>query len=463
MDGIASIKGQSYLVFGLGKSGLSVVKALAKAGANLVVSDDDTDRFHSLPKTVRGTPADAIDWSLHYDALILSPGIAHSIPTAHPVAVQAQENDIPIICDVDLLAQISPNVKTVLITGTNGKSTTTALIGHILQGHFDGVEVGGNLGKPVFDFAKKAKIHVIELSSYQLERCPNLQTDVGVWLNITPDHLDRHGDIDGYIAAKTAIFQKPRGVKTAVIGLDDSYSQDIATAIDKRDDWMVTSISGAILPKMGYGIEGGALFFAQADAEAQKCMDLGGLARLRGEHNHQNLAAAWAACAAMGVPNTIIAERVASFDGLPHRQFLTRTINGVAYINDSKATNADAAICALKPYESIHWICGGVAKAGGLEGTQAYLNHVRKAYLIGEAEEDFANWLDNHGVTYERCGTLDVATAKAHESAQEDRGLPGQNPVVLLSPACASFDQYPSFEARGNSFQKLVEGLEEAV
>ena len=460
MDRMDLIKGKSYLVFGLGRSGLSLCKALARAGVDCIASDDDPAHFAALPKTVKGVAVDRIDWSKHYDALILSPGIPHHLPHPHPVAEQANALGIPILCDVDLLCRISEKPRRIVITGTNGKSTTTALIGHILQGHFDYVEIGGNIGKPVFDFKKKADVQVIEASSYQLERSPHLVCDVAVWLNISPDHLDRHGDMDGYIAAKHKVFNQSCGSAMAVIGIDDGDSRTVAEQIEKDEQWHCLPVSGKTLPKKGYGVKDGRLCFIKDD-EVSDCLDLRSLSRLRGDHNHQNLAAAWAACSALGVPNTVIADQVATFQGLPHRQFLSCTINGVAYINDSKATNAQAAYWALKAYDSIHWIAGGVAKDGGLEGLESVMGHVRKAYLIGEAAAEFAKWLDNHGVECERCETLDRAVAMAHDNAQEDRGLPGKSPVVLLSPACASFDQYPDFEKRGEAFEALIAKLDD--
>lgn len=462
MDALKNLSGKSYLVFGLGRSGLSVCKALSKADIDIIASDDDVEHLSALPKGAIGVAVEDIDWDKAYDALVLSPGIAHILPEPHPVAVKAMEKGIPILSDIDLLCQGSEKAKRVIITGTNGKSTTTALIGHILSAHFDRVDVGGNIGTPVFDFRKNADVQVIEASSYQLERCPNLSCDVAVWLNITPDHLDRHGDMQGYVDAKYNIFNGSRGIAQAVIGMDDEYSAKVMERVKAGEDWVTVPISGKTLPEGGYGVDRAYLCF-EHEGETQSCLDLRGLNRLRGEHNAQNIAASWAACAALGVPNTVIADAVKSFQGLAHRQYLVRTINGVAYINDSKATNAEASYWALKTYDSAHLILGGVSKAGGLSGLEPLVSHIRKAFLIGQAGHEFAVWLDNHGVSYEMCETLDNAVLKAHEAAQQDRGLPGKNPVVLFSPACASFDQFPNFEVRGEAFEKYVHALDDAA
>lgn len=456
MINLKNFKNKKIVVFGLGLTGIATVEALRAAGAKVIAADDKPQDITGLSGKIHDVGM--IDWN-KVDYLVLSPGIPHVLPQPHVVAVRANELKIPIICDIELLALARPEAKFVCITGTNGKSTTTALIGHILQGHFKKVAIGGNLGVPALALDDQADIYVLELSSYQLERCPSLTSDVAVWLNITPDHIDRHGDLDGYIAAKKNIFTQGKGMKMAVIGQDDPHSSAVTDAVDEMGEWQICKVSGHGMPDQGYGMADGNLLFVTGEEEPQACMEMRSHPRLKGAHNYQNTAAAWAACSAMGVPNMVIEQQVQSFEGLPHRQYLVKTINSVAYINDSKATNADAAICALQAYGAIHWICGGMAKEGGLEGTQAYLSHVRKAYLIGQCAPDFEEWLQKHGVETEICETMDNAVHAAHINAQADRGLPGKTPVVLMSPATASWDQYKSFGARGDDFARLVEGL----
>ena len=451
-------KGRRYAVMGLGESGLSACKALIKAGAEVLAWDDREASRAQVPEGTILQDLTACDWD-GVAALVLAPGIPHTYPEPHPVAAAAIQNDIPIICDVELLAQANPDVITVAITGTNGKSTTTTLIGHILQAHFDKIEVGGNLGKAVLNFkSRNVKVHVVELSSYQLERSPSLCPDVAVLMNISPDHIDRHGDMNGYIAAKKNIFKQGKGCHTAVVSIDDEHSKTICNELQKGEEWDVLEASSQGAVSEGYATQEGRLVFCNK-GECHECMDLRGLSRLAGRHNWQNIACAWAAAAAIGVPNTVIAEQIASFKGLQHRQFHVRNINGVSYVNDSKATNAEAASKALQSYNSIYWIAGGLPKDGGLDDTEQFLGNVRQAYVIGESQDEFADWLDKRGIEVSVCGTLDKAVLAAHDQAQADRGLPGGGSVVLLSPACASFDQYPNFEQRGDHFIKLVEKL----
>ncbi len=443
----SAYQGKTVAILGLGKSGLSAERALKQAGAQVLCWDDKSTRDDLVDLT-------KADWS-DIDLLVMSPGIPHTYPQAHPVADLARAANCPIVCDVELLIEAQPQAKYIAITGTNGKSTTTALIAHVLEiAGFD-IQVGGNLGIPVLDLEPldEEGVYVLELSSYQLERTPSLSADVAVWLNISPDHLERHGGLDGYIGAKKNIFANQKPEHVAVIGVDDSES----AAVFAQDD--LTKARRIAISAQG-PVEDG--IFSDEDIlideafceEGEQVMDLSAIKTLQGRHNQQNAAAAYGAAIAIGAAPEWIVRGIASFPGLAHRQEIVATLHGVLFINDSKATNADASAKALASYENIYWIAGGQAKEGGITSLLEQLDGVRKAYLIGEAEDSFAQTLDNH-LPYERCTTLETATKAAYRDARSQGG------VVLLSPACASWDQFSSFEARGDAFKDIVHTIEQ--
>lgn len=442
-----SYKGKTVAVLGLGKSGMSAVRALREAGATVWAWDDQANE----PDMVDLTKA---NWS-QIDLLVMSPGIPHTYPTPHPVAELARAHDVDIVCDVELLVQTQPNAKYIAITGTNGKSTTTALIHHILDVCGLDVEVGGNFGVPALDLTPldEEGVYVLELSSYQLERTPSLCADVAVWLNISPDHLGRHGGLDGYITAKKNIFANQRDEQFAVIGIDDDHSRAVFEQSDLTSARKV-AISSKDIIEDGVFVDEDVLIDEAFDSEGCQVMDLSGIKTLQGRHNQENAAAAYAAAIAIGADPEWIVRAIASFPGLAHRQEIVMTLNGVTFINDSKGTNADATQKALGAYDNIYWIAGGQPKEGGIEQLLNDLTPVTKAYLIGEASEQFAQTLDGH-LDYSMCNTLDVAVAQAFSDAQKTEG------TVLLSPACASWDQFASFEARGEAFKSLVHALEE--
>ena len=342
------------------------------------------------------------------------------------------------------------------VTGTNGKSTTTSLIGHILETAGRDIEVGGNLGIPVLELngLDSTGNYVLEMSSYQLEITVSITFDVAVLLNISPDHLERHGGLDGYIKAKRLIFHRQTKPRTAVIGTDDETCRAIFEELRQADEQVVIPISGNARVHGGVFQHNGILI---DDLEGQEApvLDLGEVPSLPGPHNAQNAAAAYAVCKTLGVQPPVIAACISSFPGLAHRQELIAVIDGVTYVNDSKATNGDAAKRALACYRPIYWIAGGRAKAGGLNGVGPLLDRVAHAFLIGEAEADFATALEGE-VPVTRCGDLARALEDARAAALAD-GAPGA--VVLLSPAAASFDQFANFEARGAAFRALVEAL----
>jgi UDP-N-acetylmuramoylalanine--D-glutamate ligase len=457
MIDLASYKGKTIAVMGLGKSGLATARALIDAGAN-VCAWDDAEKTRAAAGLPLSDLADQ-DWAAT-DFLVLSPGIPHTHPKPHPVAAAAKAAGCPIIGDVELLIRAIGAAKVIAITGTNGKSTTTALIGHILKSAGRETAVGGNLGTPVLDFPALGTdgFYVLELSSYQLETTPSLHAAVAVLLNISADHLDRHGGMDGYIEAKKRVFANQESGDAAVIGTDDAACAAICDAMAGVDGPTsgprVIPISGHRTVQRGvYAFD--RVLYDDRDAAKRPILSLESAATLPGDHNAQNAAAAAAACLMAGLTPDEIARGIESFPGLAHRQQLAAVIDGIRYINDSKATNADAAARALSSYRTIYWIAGGLAKEGGLDALMEYLPRIRHAYLIGEAEAAFAEILDGK-LPISRCGTLDKALAEAHRLAQQEHR---SGAVVLLSPACASWDQYPSFEVRGAEFCRLAAQL----
>jgi UDP-N-acetylmuramoylalanine--D-glutamate ligase len=449
-------KDRLVAVLGLGRSGLSATRALLESGARVWAWDDNAERRAALA-TMGLAPVDlaAQDWSKP-STLVLSPGIAHGFPTPHRVAELARANRVEIIGDIELLARARRESTYIGITGTNGKSTTTALIGHVLRAAGQRIEVGGNIGVPVLDLAPLGRhgAYVLEMSSYQLELTPSLTFDVAVLLNITPDHLDRHGGMEGYVAAKRRIFDRQRSPRTAVIGMDDPISRDLHDTLARAARQHVVPVAVGRTIERGVYVLDGVLFDA-IDGPVRRAVDLNPLATLPGAHNWQNAAAAYAACRAARARPEAIAAAMATFPGLAHRQELVGAIGAVRFINDSKATNADAAAKALACYRDIYWIAGGKAKEGGITALAPYFPRVRRAYLIGEAAEAFAATLRGK-VDIVMSGDLAQALAAAHADAASEGGA---DPVVLLSPACASFDQFRDFEERGDVFRSLVTAL----
>jgi len=443
------LDGKTVAVMGLGKSGTSAARALAASGASVWVWDDNA-AARAQAEADGLVVVDLATAELSSLALVLwSPGIPHTYPHPHPAADRARAAGVPLVCDVELLARACPRARFVGITGTNGKSTTTTLIAHILKASGRTVAVGGNLGTPALDLDALGAdgVYVLELSSYQLELLDQARFDVAVLLNVTPDHLARHGGMDGYFAAKASLFDRLRPGAVAVIGADDAYGRRLLA--QPLDAAMVAVSVEA--PLAGVHAEAGTLI----DESGAAIVDLTGFPHLPGRHNWQNAAIAFAATRALGVAREEIVEAIASYPGLAHRQELVGVVDGIAYVNDSKATNADAAEKAMVCYDTIYWIIGGQAKEGGITSLTALFPRIRRAFLIGEATEAFAATLDGQ-VAYERCGTLDVAVAQARAAALAE-ALPGA--VVLLSPACASWDQFKSFEHRGDVFRALVAAL----
>ena len=435
--------GSRFAVLGLGRNGWPAARALAAMGAAVVAWDDRPSPValarDDLSRIAGEVKIGEISDVAGVDALILSPGIPHRLPQPHPVAARACAAGVPILSDAELLFQAvrrsGSRARFVGITGTNGKSTTTALIAHILAGAEIPVAAGGNLGPAALALPRLGDdgVYVLEMSSYMLERLATLHFDAAAMLNLSADHLDRHGDMAGYAAAKRAIFDRQTSDDLAVIGIDDAPSRAMAAWLRMR-------------PARVVDVSGPASMRPVAEAPA-----------LPGAHNAQNAAAAWAICEGLDVAAETIAREIATFPGLPHRAQRVATIDGVSFINDSKATNADAAARALECHDRVVWIAGGLAKAGGIETLAPLFPRIAKALLIGRDAPVLAATLAAHGVSHAVVETLEAAVAEALRAARQSGA-----DVVLLSPACASFDQFAGFEARGERFIELVRGLHTA-
>lgn len=445
--------GERVVVMGLGKSGLSAAASLRAGGAEVEVWDDKPEALgEGAARGFRAFDGAAMNLT-NVRAIVWSPGIPHTRPRPHPLADRARAANIPLVCDVDLLVEAQADATVIGITGTNGKSTTTALAAHVFRQAGRKVAVGGNIGVPALDLEPMNGdgAYVLELSSYQLELVPHLRCTTAVLLNVTPDHIDRHGDLEGYIAAKRRIFTNQRTPCTAVIGVDDSHCAALAATLRREGLHAVIPVSVRETVAGGFYVANGFLMDATG-AQPQTILDVKTLARLPGTHNWQNIAAVAAIAGAHGLTHAELASGLATFPGLPHRQELVGALRGVTFVNDSKATNADAAEKALACYDNIYWIAGGVAKEGGIDALAPLFPRIRHAFLIGEAAPAFARSLTGN-VPTTQAATLDDAVSAAGAMAMRE-ARPGA--TVLLSPACASFDMFKNFEDRGDRFRAAV-------
>lgn len=459
---VTEYSGRDVAVFGLGRTGISAARALAAGGARVHAWDDnEATREKAEEAGVTLSDINKRDWQ-SFAALVLSPGVPYRFPKPHRVVRMAEMTGVPVVGDMELFArsvQALPErgrPKIIGITGTNGKSTVTALVGHILKAAGRDVRIGGNIGTGVLDLAAlhANAVYVLELSSYQLDLVKSLHCDVAVLLNMSPDHLERHGGMEGYQAAKMRIFQNQHRGDTAIIGFDDIITQSIAIGMGARGPAKVVQVSAEYALGSGVSAIEGKLFDSRT-GKAELLGDLEGCTALTGKHNHQNAAAAYAACRAIGVEPKAIMDGILSFPGLAHRLETISTVEGVRFVNDSKATNAQAAEQALKAYPRVYWIAGGQAKSDGIHALEPLFPRLAKAYLIGEAQDTFAATLKGKAAL-QKCGTLEKAVQDAFRDAKSSGEA---DPVVLLSPASASFDQFKDFEARGEAFRSIVEGL----
>jgi UDP-N-acetylmuramoylalanine--D-glutamate ligase len=445
---------QRFAIFGLGKSGLSTARALIEGGAFVVAWDDKAEHVEAFQKEMprcRAASPEIWEWE-GIKGLVLSPGIPLYGPKQHPVVTLAKSHRVPVFGDIELLYQALPESKYIAITGTNGKSTTTSLIGHILTSVGSDVEVGGNLGRPVLDF-KPAKTFVIEASSYQLDLIRSTRFNIALLLNFSPDHLDRHGTMEDYIAAKRHIFDRQHPEDIAIIGVDEPISEAICREMIAKGTQRVIPISGSKPVQRGVYVENGILHHCLGGKEVTA--SLKSIKSLQGDHNAQNAAAAYAAAFTHGLSHDEIMAAMQTFPGLVHRMQWLGTRHGVQYVNDSKATNANAAEKALMTYDNIYWILGGIPKEGGIASLAKYFPKIRHAYVIGEAISSFPQVL---GTAIPHAGYASLA--KAFEEARADAEREKQpEAVVLLSPACASFDQFRNFEERGEAFVQMFKKI----
>jgi UDP-N-acetylmuramoylalanine--D-glutamate ligase len=453
-DPFAPFAGQRIAVVGLGRAGLPAALRLRAWGAEVACWDDGAAAREAAARAgLRLQDPAAGGAPFRWDALLLSPGIPHALPRPHPAAAAARAAGAPILDAAEYLFRAvraaGSRARFVGITGTNGKSTTTALLHHLLRRAGVACEAGGNLGPAALslNILGHRDVYALEMSSYTLERLAWMRFNQGVMLNLSPDHLDRHGDMAGYAAAKAQVFARQEPEDLAVLGMDDAWSRAMRPGLAPR---RVVPVSGAA-PQPGGGVwaEGPLL-----RDDAGPIGDLREAPALPGAHNAQNAAAAAACALALGLSRGQVEEGLRTYPGLPHRQEAVAEVGGVAFVNDSKATNADSAARALASYDRVVWIAGGVAKEGGIASLAPLFPRVARAVLIGEAAEDFARVLGAHGVPHEVAGTLEAAVPAAAAAARA-----GAAPVVLLSPACASWDQFTGFEARGERFRELVRGL----
>ena len=454
---VQGYEGQVVAVLGLGRSGRATAAALQAGGAITVVWDDGAnarDAAHDAGFNLRDlTKQGAFD---DVAALIVSPGIPHLYPAPNLVIAAAWDADVPVDNDIGLFFRsfstpdwddFDTTPRVIAVTGSNGKSTTSALIHHILVENGRPSQLAGNIGRGVLDIepAHDGEVVVLELSSYQTDLARSLTPDVAVWTNLSPDHLDRHGGFGGYFAAKRRLFAEG-GPDRAVIGVDEVEGRYLANQLSegRGDDRVIRISSGQKLAGDGWTVFARKGFLSEYRKGRQVAsIDLRGIKGLPGAHNHQNACAAYAACRTLGLGPKGIEAAMQSYGGLPHRSQLIAEHGGVAYVNDSKATNVDSAAKALQAFKNIRWICGGLQKDGGLDGLLPYLDNVSKAYVIGREAEGFARQLT--GAEAEVCGTMETAVRKAMAEAQK-------GDTVLLAPAAASFDQYDSFEKRGEDF-----------
>ena len=456
---VTTFAGKKVAVFGLGGSGLVSASALLAGGADVIGYDDNAQ---SVTKAAAaGIPtADlrTIDWS-KVAALVLAPGVPLTHPAPHWSADLAHKAGVEVIGDIELFcrerAKLAPDAPFVAITGTNGKSTTTALIAHLAASAGMDVQLGGNIGTAILSLALPAdgRVYVIECSSYQIDLAPSINPSVGILINLSEDHLDRHGTMQHYADVKERLVAGVPENGTAVVGVDDEWCRQIAHRLEESRENLVR-ISARQDLTSGIYVSQQRIMRANG-VDAEQIAELGGIGSLRGVHNAQNAACATAAALALGLDPKTIQAGLRSFPGLAHRMEEIGHRGAVLYVNDSKATNADSSAQALACFTDIFWIAGGKPKTGGIESLRGFFPRIRKAYLIGEAAQEFAGSLGAE-VPHDIVGTLDNAVAAASRDADTSSAA---EPVVLLSPACASFDQYRNFEVRGDAFRALVRAL----
>jgi UDP-N-acetylmuramoylalanine--D-glutamate ligase len=459
---VPNVKNKPIGVFGLGVSGLAACEALVASGAHVFAWDEDAaGREKAADTEYRAEHPKRWPWK-DLVAVVVSPGVPLTHPKPHAIVRKSHMEKTPVIGDFELFARAMNAIdeasrpRVVAVTGSNGKSTTTALIGQILREAGEDVQIGGNIGAAVLSLPapEKATIYVLELSSFQLDLAFTLRANAAVFLNLSPDHIDRHGSTAGYLAAKKRIFRNQKEMDAAIVGVDDSYGESLCTELTASGAAQVFPVSAqGALGRGAYALDG--KLFYNFDGKTFLAGDLSGARALRGPHNQQNAAAALAACAYLGVSPALVVKTAQRFAGLPHRMEEVARMGKTVFINDSKATNAAAAGRALSAVRNIYWIAGGRSKEGGASSLRELMGHVARAYFIGEAALEFEEQLRG-AVPCVQCGDLATAFARASADAAADDKA---SATVLLSPACASYDQFKNFEERGDVFRQLASDL----
>ena len=454
-----SMKDKTVALFGLGGSGIATAQAIAAGGARVIAWDDNPDSVARAQNAGIATEdLRRTDWK-QFSSFVLSPGVPLTHPRPHWTVDLVRAAGVEIIGDIELFVRernlAAKDSPFIAITGTNGKSTTTALIAHIIKSSGRDMQLGGNIGTAVMTLEPPVdgRVYVVECSSYQIDLAPSLNPTAGILLNLTPDHLDRHGTMQHYAEIKERLVA---GSDTAIVGVDDSYCAAIADRLE-RTGRPVTRISKRLPIVNGYFAEGATLFHS-IRGEKTIVASLAGIGSLRGEHNAQNALAAFAACRAVGLSAGEIDAGLKTFPGLAHRMEQVAKLGSTLFVNDLKATNAEAAAPALSSFPRIYWIAGGLPKEGGIASLAGFFPRIAKAYLIGEAAPQFAATLGD-AAPFEISGTINAAVEHAARDAARDDA---SEPVVLLSPACASFDQFQNFEKRGEAFRSAVLALQGA-
>ncbi len=467
MTPVTCFSGKRVALFGLGGSGLATARALVAGGAHVLAWDDSAPaRARAGNEGIDVGDLDKQDWS-NFESFVLSPGVPLTHPKPHWTVEKAHAAGVEIIGDLELFcrerAAIAPGSPFVAITGTNGKSTTTALTAHLLSEAGIDVQLGGNIGTPILELMPPSheRMHVIEVSSFQIDLAPSLNPTVGALINLSPDHIDRHGTMEKYAAVKARMITAS---KMALVGVDDRYCWEIGKARENilGEDATRFTCPVSIHRRLRRGVfaDGTKIVSTLHDGAGKVIGDTAGIATLRGAHNVQNAAFATGIMHLWRFPLETIVEGLKTFPGLPHRMEEVGRIGHVVFINDSKATNADAAEKALLSFNDIFWIAGGQMKEGGIAPLMPLMDRVRKAYLIGTAADDFARTLGLNNVDFVVCRTLDAALSAA---ATDAHACNTKQPVVLLSPACASYDQFANYEVRGDAFRSLAASLVAAM
>lgn len=456
------VSGQRIAVLGLGRSGISAARSLRAGGAEVLVWDD-MEGARDAARAEGFEPVDLarVDWS-GVDSLILSPGIAHLYPAPHAIVAAALAAGVPVDNDIGVFFRsvatqewdnydVSPKV--IAVTGSNGKSTTSALIHHILEECGKGSQLAGNIGRGILDIdpPEDGGVVVVELSSYQTDLARALTPDVAVFTNLSEDHLDRHSGMGGYFAAKRRLFAEG-GPDRAIVGVDEAEGAFMAgqLAQSPQDDRVIRISVTQKLDHFGWSVFVRKGFLAEYRKGRQVAsIDLRAMTGLPGVHNHQNACAAYAACRTVGIAPRMIEQAMETYAGLPHRSQTIAEAGGVRFVNDSKATNVESAKMALRAFKNIRWICGGLEKEGGLDALSGEVDQVKKAYVIGREASGFAMQL---GCDAAICTTMQAAVQQAWAEAEE-------GDVILLAPAAASFDQYDNFEQRGDDFIAQVRAV----